>query len=154
MKCVIDAVSGTFSWIAGEEPTFEGDETAQDALEWEGIVGCISLVGDVEWNLTVALPEDSATALVEAFAGCPVPFDSADMSDGIGELANLLAGQTKTHLAALGMGAEISLPQVFRGVFVEAIRKQHTCARVLSFACSHGPFWVAIVSRVSMAAAA
>ncbi len=153
VKCVVDAVSVTLSWIGGEEPAFEGDETEHDALEWDGIIGCISLVGNVEWNLTIALPQATATALVGAFAGCPVPFDSPDIGDGVGELSNLVAGQVKANLAPLGMDAEISLPQVFRGAFVEMLQEQHSHARVFSFVCSHGPFWVAVVSGGRAAAA-
>ena len=110
----------------------------------EGVIGCISLVGDIDWSLVLSIPRQTGLALVENFVGTEVPFDSPDMGDAVGEMANLLAGEVKVQLDSIGLAADISLPQVFRGDIIEVIQLPHQPAMLLSFECSFGPLFVAI----------
>lgn len=142
--CVVEAVSSTLEWLAGERPEYQGETTVDRALRCEGIIGCISLVGDIEWALVISLPEDTAVPLAAGFAGFDVPFDSPDMGDAIGEVANLIAGEVKVHLDGIGLAADISLPQVFRGTSIEVLQLPHVPSKLLSFNSACGPFWVAI----------
>ena len=142
--CVVEAVSSTLEWLAGERPGYLGETTIGAALQCEGIIGCISLVGDIEWSLVISMPEVTAVPLAAGFAGFDVPFDSADMGDAIGEVANLIAGELKVHLDGIGIAADISLPQVFRGATIEVMQLPHVPSKLLSFESLCGPFWVAI----------
>ncbi len=145
-ECVVEAVSSTLEWIAGERPEYGGETSVDQGLRCEGIVGCISLIGDIEWSLVISIPEPTAEPLAASFAGFEVPFDSPDMGDAIGELANLVAGEVKVHLDGIGISADISLPQIFRGDPVELVKLSHVPARLFSFESACGPFWVAIGS--------
>jgi len=144
VECVVEAVSSVMEWAAGERPTMVGKEPLGSALRCEGIIGCISLVGDIDWSLVLSLPRPTATALAEGFAGFAVPFDGPDMGDAIGEVANLVAGETKVHLDGIGLHADISLPQVFRGDLIEVLQLPHVPSELLRFESACGPFWVAI----------
>lgn len=132
------------SWVAGEEPQLRGEDCVETALRCEGVVGCISLVGDVDWSLVLSIPRATASELAGRFAGFEIPFDSPDMGDAVGEMANLLAGEVKVQLDGIGLAAEISLPQVFRGEIIEVLQLPHLPSRLLSFECSCGPLWVAV----------
>ncbi|MGI5817228.1 MAG: chemotaxis protein CheX [Armatimonadota bacterium] len=144
VRCVVDAVGSAMSWVAGEEPQLRGEEPVERSLRCEGVVGCISLVGDVDWSLVLSIPRATASELAGRFAGFEIPFDSADMGDAVGEMANLLAGEVKVQLDGIGLAAEISLPQVFRGEIIEVLQLPHVPAELLRFECSCGPLWVAI----------
>lgn len=132
------------SWVAGEEPALRGEDAVEQVLRCEGVIGCISLVGDVDWSLVLSIPRATASALAGNFAGFEIPFDSSDMGDAVGEMANLLAGEVKVQLDGIGLEAEISLPQVFRGDIIEVLQLPHVPSKLLSFECSCGPLWVAI----------
>jgi CheY-specific phosphatase CheX len=132
------------TWVAGEEPKPRGEDPVAEALRCEGVVGCISLVGDVDWSLVLSIPRATASALAGSFAGFEIPFDSPDMGDAVGEMANLVAGEVKVQLDGIGLSAEISLPQVFRGDIIEVLQLPHLPSKLLSFECSCGPLWVAI----------
>jgi len=57
-----------------------------------------------------------------------VPFESSDMGDAIGELANVIAGSVKARLDQRGAKANISLPTVLRGSAVESVHLQNVRA--------------------------
>jgi len=86
-----------------------------DSPKGNHICGAISLTGDIACSVFVALPPNTAVALAQAFAGFEIPFDSEDMDDTVGELANILVGRVKEELDKRGVAVEISLPNVQRG---------------------------------------
>lgn len=144
VRCVVNAVASTMSWVAGEEPKLQGESPVETCLRCEGVVGCISLVGDVDWSLVLSLPRATASELAGRFAGFEIPFDGPDMGDAVGEMANLIAGEVKVQLDGIGLACEISLPQVFRGEIIEVLQLPHLPSKLLSFNCSAGPLWIAI----------
>lgn len=144
VECVIEGVRSAMTWVAGEEPQLLGESPTGGSLKCEGVIGCISLVGDIDWSLVLSIPRATGPALVENFVGFEVPFDSPDMGDAVGEMTNLLAGEVKVQLDSIGLAADISIPQVFRGEIIEVIQLPHQPSKLLSFECSFGPIWVAI----------
>lgn len=144
VRCVVDAVHSAMSWVAGEEPRFNGETAVQRSLQCEGVVGCISLVGDVDWSLVLSLPRETASELAGRFAGFEIPFDSPDMGDAVGEMTNLLAGEVKVQLDGIGIACDISVPQVFRGDIIEVLQLPHVPSKQLNFECSGGTLIVAI----------
>lgn len=85
------------------------------ATEGEQVLALISLTGDSPLSLTIGVPAGTAPGLSESFAGCPFEFDSEDMDDLVGEVANLVAGRAKAGLAEIGIETGLSLPTVIRG---------------------------------------
>jgi CheY-specific phosphatase CheX len=134
------AVMGLCAAILGETPSI-APAAPETAGAGSDIMGIISLVGQVDWSLSIGLGAGTATDVAERFAGFEIPFDSADMGDAIGELANLLAGEVKLELDRIGVSADISLPQVLRGsalavapqsqVHTKALRVETTCGPLL-----------------------
>lgn len=90
------------------------------------IVALISLVGDLEWTLMLALPKATAESLAARFAGFAIPFDSPDMGDAIGELTNILGGEVKARLDQAGVRADISLPSVMRGQNISILGQRNS----------------------------
>jgi chemotaxis protein CheX len=147
LECVHRAVRGIFEAILGETPVYNPVHPVEAELTCDGVLGVISLVGEVEWSLVIALSVTTAPALVERFAGFPVEFSSPDMGDAVGELANLLAGEVKVELDRIGIASALSLPQVFRGMGIEMLRIPHVPCRAMLFELTCGPLLVAIATR-------
>jgi chemotaxis protein CheX len=116
-NCVSDSVSSIFNTIFGAAPKYDGDDDSRNV--GDGVVGIISFVGDASWILMVALPKDSAETLAEKFCGFKVEYDSPDMGDVIGELANVMAGDIVARMGGEGVKVAMSLPTVLRGHNVE-----------------------------------
>lgn len=116
-NCVSDSVSSIFNTIFGATPDYVGDDDNKNV--GDGVVGIISFVGDSSWILMLALPKTSAETLAEKFCGFKVEYDSPDMGDVIGELANVMAGDIVARMGTEGVKVAMSLPTVLRGNNVE-----------------------------------
>mgnify|MGYP000329483666 CR=1 FL=1 len=91
-KVLTDVTRGSifsiFNTIFGSEPKFHGDGDGKKM--GDGVVGIISFMGDINWIVMLELPKESAKAMASKFCGFDIDYDSADMGDVVGELANVL----------------------------------------------------------------
>jgi len=132
------ATATTFAMICGTEPTsFLADSPR---VPYEGVVGIISVVGDVAWSIMVCLPRQTAEAVAMIFTGMEVGFDSPDMGGVVAELANVIAGDIVARLDAEGLRAEMSLPMVARGSDIELLDQAKLPAARYSFSLPEGGF--------------
>ncbi len=143
-QCAVEEVVSTFGAICGEEPTHEPDPGGRP--KQQSISGIISLVGDVSWSVMLSFDCDTATSMAQTFAGFEIPFDSADMADVIGELANVVAGGLARRLECVGVKAELGLPTVARGGDVETVVPAATVVYVERFTSKEGRFWLEVAA--------
>lgn len=143
---IADAVEegtiATFGAILGEEPTCIGQTS--DGFPVDGMVGIISFVGDENWSMLLAFPRDTASRMTLKFAGFEIEYDSPDMGDMVGELANVLAGDVSARLDEIGIRAELSLPAVLRGSDVDLMLPSGSPSVQLQFSSSEGMFWIKV----------
>jgi chemotaxis protein CheX len=144
-ECFFDAAVETLNSACGMEAVARPASDPCPAPGVNSIIAVISLVGDVEWSLTLRLPQETAVAVAQKFTGFSVPFDSGDMGDAIGELANVIAGSVKSKLDQRGAKANISLPTVLRGSAVETVGMQHLQAMRQEVQTPSGVMWIALV---------
>lgn len=144
IEAVKRATLATFAMIVGEEPSYEGDGDRHPKCD--GLVGIISFTGDVPWSLMLGLPRETAMALAVKFTGMEVDFDSPDMGDIVGELANILAGDATAQLDAVGITVQMSVPTAARGSDLEMLLPGGLPSVRLNFSSSEGDFWVKVVT--------
>jgi CheY-specific phosphatase CheX len=132
------AIETTFASICGAAPALVPDAGGPGGA---AIIGIISFLGDVSWSFSLALPPETAGPLTEKFAGFEVPFDSPDMGDVVGELANVVAGDIVNQLDRRRIKAKMSLPAVARGQMVEVLQSHSQSKVRLPFRSAQGPFW-------------
>ena len=73
----------------------------------------IGLSGDAKGCIAISFPKLMALKVVSAMLGTPIKVVGNDVTDGIGEIANIIAGNAKQHLN--GLNLMISLPNVVVG---------------------------------------
>lgn len=145
-NCVKGSVKSIFETILGTPPSYEGDGDGRKV--GEGVVGIISFVGDVTWLLMLALPKKSACLISSGFTGFDVDYDSPDMGDVVGELANCLAGDIVARLAKDNVKVAMSLPTILRGHDVEPLLPRGLPSEKMHFTISEGEFMLKLaVSR-------
>lgn len=142
VECVEQTVMSTFEMICGEEPNRLG--RSEDNSQCDGMTGIISLVGDVSWSLLLCLPRETSVAMASKFAGFEIPFDSSDMGDVVGELANVLAGDAAARLEAQGIKVNLSLPTVARGKEIDFMLPAGIACTRLDFSSVEGLFWAKV----------
>ena len=108
------------------------------------IIAIISLVGDVGWSIFLGFPPKTAVAAASKFAGFDIPFESDDMGDAVGELANMVAGHVKIMLDQRSVKADISLPSVIRAEHLEVLSRHTTVARKKCFNTTAGKLWIGV----------
>lgn len=77
------------------------------------ISGIIGLSGGAKGAISLSFPVDVALEVVSNFIGEPITELNEDVTDAIGELANIIAGYAKKDLAEFNIS--ISLPSVVTG---------------------------------------
>ena len=113
-------------------------EQTKNTEEVAGIMATISFGGQQSWALSLVLPNHTAEALAESFAGFPILRDSPDMGDVIGEIVNVIAGGICARLAAQGINAQMSLPTVVRGEDVSVLAQSGAATKWIGFSGAIG----------------
>lgn len=137
-----DSILSIFNTIFGSEPKFEGGEDGEGL--GEGVVGIISFMGDVNYIIMLALPKDSAIAMASKFCGFEIDYDSPDMGDVVGELANVLAGDIVARMSKEDFKVTMSLPTIMRGHDVEPLLPRGLPLEKLHFSMAEGCFMLKV----------
>lgn len=141
-SCVSGSVTSIFNTIIGATPSFKGDDS--DKKIGDGVVGIISFVGDASWILMLALPKTSAESIANTFCGFEVGYDSPEMGDVVGELANVLAGDIVARLGEEDIKVVMSLPTVMRGHDVEPLMPRGLPDKKMHYSLPGGDLMVKI----------
>jgi chemotaxis protein CheX len=142
---VRDSVIATLQAACGVEPHYQGND--RNTCPCDGIAGIISLVGDVDWSLMLTLPSDSAVGVAQRFAGFEIEYDSEDMTDLIGEVANVIAGDVVARLEDVGVKTSLSLPMVVRGQHLNLMLPAGHPRVHMCFDSECGPIFLILGSR-------
>jgi chemotaxis protein CheX len=141
-EVLMESTRFTFGSICGAQPVIEGEVTMPpDASSVQGIV---AVVGDLSWSLSLVFPPATAEALARKFSGFDIAYDSADMNDVIGELANVMAGDIVARLDHLGIKVKMSLPTVARGKDVHLAQPGAVSMLSIRAKLPQGQAWVGL----------
>ena len=77
------------------------------------VTGVIGLTGEAAGSICLSFPQDVAYKAVSALLGVQVTMMGDEVTDGIGELVNIVAGNAKQYLTQFNLS--ISLPKVVVG---------------------------------------
>jgi chemotaxis protein CheX len=139
---VKQSVETTIESLCGSQATYRSDNLPEAPCD--GLCGIISFIGEFGWSFMLALPRQTALDLTTAFTGFELEFDSLDMSDAVGELANILGGDMNARMEALGRPTTMSLPTVARGHDVQLLLPHNVPCERFSFVSPAGEFWLKV----------
>ncbi len=77
------------------------------------VSGVIGLSGEAQGSIAISFPKTIALKVVSAMLGTSIKTIDADVTDAIGEIANIIAGNAKKELSQYKL--TISLPNVIVG---------------------------------------
>jgi len=99
-----------FTEVLAGEPL--GDEPAVIASD---VTAQIAMSGHISGIVSLHLPAALALELVSTLTAAEFAEVNDQVCDGVGEIANMIAGSMKTKLGDLERQADISIPTVVRG---------------------------------------
>jgi CheY-like chemotaxis protein/CheY-specific phosphatase CheX len=120
-----------------------------DAIQFDQgdvVFANITIMGQVQWSLVLGFEGQTASQISSKFAGFEIPFESPDLGDAIGEVANLAAGEAKRILAQRGLDVEISLPTVVAANNFRTLvqKKRRTTEDIVYYQSEAGSLWVGV----------
>ncbi|MGD0231398.1 MAG: chemotaxis protein CheX [Syntrophorhabdales bacterium] len=83
------------------------------------VTGVIGFAGDKKGSFSLAFVREGAMFVYKRMIGEDVPSVTADVVDAIGELTNIVSGQTRVQIEKLGYKLNAALPTVVVGHNVE-----------------------------------
>ena len=132
----------TFKTMLAEEVTVGKPAAKLQPYPTYDVSGIIGLSGDAQGAIALSFPKITALKVISKMMGAAIKVVGPELTDGIGELANIVAGNAKQHFTNCNLS--ISLPNVVvgRGHIIAA--PSGTPSIVIPFGCSLGDFAVEI----------
>lgn len=144
----IQAVQNTFSVMLNLEVQVGKPVVNEKGDLLFDVSGIIGFSGDVTGSIVIGFGEETALNVIEAFVGERVDLNSEDFSDAVGELSNMIAGNSKKEF---GVNASISIPSVIIGPDHRSKKPADVPNIILPFASSCGEFCVQLMVKQASA---
>ena len=109
------------------------------------VSGIIGLSGDAQGSISISFPKITALRVVSRMLGMEIKVVGPDMTDGIGEIANIIAGNAKQGLESFNLS--ISLPSVIVGHDHMLATQQGIPTLIVPFTSSLGNFTLEVRLR-------
>lgn len=134
------AAIGIFSAFSTAPVKATGARKIEKPISETDIFGTILFVGNPAGKVEIALNKDMARQLAANLALCQSEeLTDKDIFDGVGEVINQIAGNTRTLLWNEGLKTEISIPAVTAESNLSELDKKETRSiYVIDFDCSAG----------------
>jgi chemotaxis protein CheX len=102
------------------------------------VSGIIGLSGEAQGSICMSFPKLLALKIVSKLLGTDIKIIGPEIADGIGEIANIIAGNAKQHLSQYSLS--ISLPKVVVGAGHYVVSQKGIPTIVVPFVSSMGNF--------------
>lgn len=128
----------TFNSMMSTKPVPGQPSLKQDNQPTYDVSGVIGLSGEALGNVVISFPKPVALKVISAMLGTEIKMMGPEITDGIGEIANIIAGNAKQGLTKYKI--DISLPKVIIGTNHTVGTPSGVPAIVVPFKCSLGTF--------------
>jgi chemotaxis protein CheX len=91
----------------------------KDRLTMGDVTGVIGFAGDKKGTFSLCFSKDTAGFIYKSMIGEEAPGITPDVVDAVGELTNIISGQTRVEIEKLGYKLSAALPTVIVGQNVE-----------------------------------
>jgi chemotaxis protein CheX len=90
-------------------------QPAEDTIASPTVTSMVGLAGQLCGVLSVHCDDKAAALMTSKMLGVPLDNVGAEMSDALGEICNMVAGNFKNKISGLGDGCMLSPPTVVTG---------------------------------------
>ncbi|MHA1656553.1 MAG: chemotaxis protein CheX [Candidatus Heimdallarchaeota archaeon] len=146
-KALLDSVNEAFTATLSLSPQLTEEERLADIDE--GLICFIGFTGYIEGSFTMSLSKQSACKIVSTMLGMEIEEVTCDVTDGIGEAINLIAGGVKTKIVETVKNFEIGIPTTVSGDHLKVPKKSDSTTRIIrNFVCDDIKFAVSIDYKI------
>ena len=141
----IRATLDTFKMMLNTEAKPGEARLKKEPLPTYDVSGIIGLSGDAKGSIAISFPKVMALKVVSAMIGMTLKVVGPELTDGIGEMANIIAGNAKQHLD--GLNLSISLPNVVVGKEHMLVTQKDVPTLVIPFTTEMGDFSIEVTLK-------
>jgi chemotaxis protein CheX len=138
----LKATNDTFKTMIGIEPVMEKPIVKNTAEHHYDVSGVIGLSGEAQGTISISFSKITALKVVSKMLGTELKIIGSDLTDAIGEIANIVAGYAKQYLTEYKVS--ISLPNVVIGNGHELVAPTGVNTIVVPYKCELGEFAVEV----------
>jgi chemotaxis protein CheX len=111
----LNATKHVIKTMSGVEITPGKPYVKKDLSAKGDVTGVIGVMGQTKGTISVTFTEAAILPIVSSMLGEPITGLSVDVRDAVGELTNMISGQARRDLVAMGMVLEGAIPSVIMG---------------------------------------
>lgn len=109
----LEAVGEVVKTSIGSDVTYRGDDCGECQIGTRGYQGKVKLTGDWQGEIILAMSHALAAELTARFVGCKLSeLDDESVGQGVGEMANQIAGRAATMLSQDDICMGITVPEI------------------------------------------
>ena len=140
----IEATLHVLSSMAFTRATAGKPFLKKDSLASGDVSGIVGLSGEARGTISVSFSEESILAIVGNMFGEPVKEINDEVKDAVGEILNIVSGQARQKLEAMGRSLKGAIPTVITGKnhAISHITKQPIIA--IPFETDNGHFTIEV----------
>jgi chemotaxis protein CheX len=146
-QLVTNAVSGVFGTML-KIPVHQEPPGAPIRNGEPHVAGSVGFIGNLTGVIYVYSTQTFARKITRGLLGekCPNPGDEM-VNDAIGEIANMIVGNIKSHLVDRGLNCVMTIPSVLRGSHFSVEPTSSTRRHVTSYECDGHQLVVEVLLR-------
>lgn len=114
-KTIVEATQEIFESMLMLQVEAENPLPEKNSTYHCSVSGMIGLAGLYQGMLAIHSPDDVARSITSNFLGMDVDEVNEDVTDAIGELANMIAGSVKLAFSESGKDITLSIPSAIHG---------------------------------------
>jgi chemotaxis protein CheX len=141
----LKATNETFKTMMGIEPTMDKPILKSTVEHLYDVSGVIGLSGEAQGTIAISFSKVTALRVVSKMLGVELKIVNSDLTDGIGEIANIIAGYAKQYLTDYKIS--ISLPNVVIGSGHELVSPTSVNVIVVPYNCELGEFAIEVALK-------
>ncbi len=143
-KPIVQATQNVLSTMAMIDPKVDKPYIKKDKKALGDVTGVIGMTADnsKQGVMSVTFTKDCAVAIVKNLLGGEVEDLIQDVKDAVGEVTNMIAGQTRQNLEAIGINLSAATPTVVMGDNHSVSHVTEDKIIVIPFNTEHGTFVV------------
>ena len=141
----LKATNETFKTMMGIEPEMGKPVLKNMSEPRYDVSGVIGLSGEAQGTIAISFSKITALRVVSKMLGVELKIVNSDLTDGVGEIANIIAGYSKQYFTDYKIS--ISLPNVIIGSRHELVSPTSVNAIVVPYTCELGDFALEIALK-------
>lgn len=119
----IEATTHVLSSMAFTKARAGSPYLKKDTIARGDVTGIVGLIGEARGTISVSFAEECILAIVSNMFGEPVTTINDEVKDAVGEILNIVSGQARQKLEAMGRVIKGAIPTVISG-------KDHTITHI------------------------